>query len=659
MTTMTAEGRSDAQLLQAHAQGDQGALEALIERRYDQAYRYCLRVLGNPSRADDAAQDAFVALIRGARRFDPKRAFGPWWGAILANTARDAVRSERRRHVREQRVTARSRNAAAESNAEHAEVESLVRGLPEVLRAPLTLHFYEGLTHREVASSLGCPPGTASSRIRRGLERLRKQLTAAGHSALIPQLERLLGEPSHATPPARPSAQALRAAAARSTAAALLVKAGLAACSILLLGLGLGLASSERLPAPLASASSSPVAPAAARAPSHATAPAFDPAEEPPEAWLRAVVSEEDHALELVGSTSVRFTPESAFDPSSEGLLQVRCLDERGEPVPAGRVELVAVDADGRPQGGLQHSLRLRDGLAAAVLPAGRYRCTVDCGEAYDSEAGRSVSVDLAHGERRKVQIDLLRLVEVRVSARERPQEELSRLDLAVESERRDAYVNTPLEEPKVLYAWPGEVRVTLLDARRGLFAQERFVAEPGERRECRLRLDQAAPWQLTGVVRGRGDQRPVAWAQVEVFAGDETTSTVWTDPDGTFSVWTVEPATRLHISGTDCVSAEVDVQDPSSRQVVELEREGRVAITLLTPAGTPASGVGVSARWTQADGRLLRAGSVVDARGVYEETLTAGDYSVSIEGVARTHTVTVRPGETLELTMRLAEEPR
>src|SRR5439155_12140739 len=51
------------------------------------------------------------------------------------------------------------------------------------------LHFYEGKRHDEVAAALGCPKGTAASRIRRGLERLRESLAGAGYAAAAARVE--------------------------------------------------------------------------------------------------------------------------------------------------------------------------------------------------------------------------------------------------------------------------------------------------------------------------------------------------------------------------------------------------------------------------------------------------------------------------------------
>jgi RNA polymerase sigma-70 factor (ECF subfamily) len=64
------------------------------------------------------------------------------------------------------------------------EVGRHVQALPLDVRVAVVLHFYEGQTHDEVAEVVGCPKGTASSRIRRGLEKLKESLTSAGYGAV-------------------------------------------------------------------------------------------------------------------------------------------------------------------------------------------------------------------------------------------------------------------------------------------------------------------------------------------------------------------------------------------------------------------------------------------------------------------------------------------
>lgn len=115
--------------------------------------------------AEDAAQEAMVALVRGARGFGAGRAFLPWFRALALNAARMAARGRGRRVKHEARAHPARRE---EPDLDAEEVNARAAALPHDLRSAIVLHYYEALSHEEVAEALGCPKGTASSRIRRG-----------------------------------------------------------------------------------------------------------------------------------------------------------------------------------------------------------------------------------------------------------------------------------------------------------------------------------------------------------------------------------------------------------------------------------------------------------------------------------------------------------
>lgn len=183
------EARSDEALLAAYGRrGSRAALEELVRRHFAPAFRFALRALGDPAAAEDAAADALVRLVRAAPRFEPGRRFGPWWGALLVHAVRDVARARRRRARREERAAARRPEAVGGADGavrlEQGELAAHVERLPLDVRVAIILHFYEGRSHDEVAAILGCPKGTAASRIRRGIERLRDALGRAGYAGV-------------------------------------------------------------------------------------------------------------------------------------------------------------------------------------------------------------------------------------------------------------------------------------------------------------------------------------------------------------------------------------------------------------------------------------------------------------------------------------------
>src|SRR6185437_865993 len=144
-----------------------------------------LRVVRDQALAEDAVQDAFLAIWRTAARFVPERGKASTW--ILTLVHRRAVDVVRR----EQRRRADSLDRAAEPAAEGVEedawlrlqrerVQDALRRLPDTQREALELAYYGGFSQSELAERLGQPLGTIKSRMFTGLSSLREQLGEPG-----------------------------------------------------------------------------------------------------------------------------------------------------------------------------------------------------------------------------------------------------------------------------------------------------------------------------------------------------------------------------------------------------------------------------------------------------------------------------------------------
>ena len=210
--------RSDAQLIRAFvAKRDEDAFAQLVDRHWAIAQRLAYRCLGNAPAAEDVAQEAFVRLARlSGSSWELKGPFGAYFRTLVLNAAFDAakLRGRRRRHEGQVRSAAPSSDSSPEEGGlEAEEVRRELLRLPDDLRLPLVLRYYDGCSHREVADQLGCPAGTASSWIRRGLERLREALeparTGALTSAAIAAALAIAPAPAAAAP--APAASALLA----------------------------------------------------------------------------------------------------------------------------------------------------------------------------------------------------------------------------------------------------------------------------------------------------------------------------------------------------------------------------------------------------------------------------------------------------------------
>jgi RNA polymerase sigma-70 factor (ECF subfamily) len=153
-------------------------------------YATALRVLGRPAEAEDVTQEVFVKFWRSPDRFDPNRGeVGPYLRLMARSRALDLLRHEQadgRARDRLKAVSGRDEVPHGERPpecAEHDERRSVLRDalrrLPVEQRQALLLAYWGGMSAREVAAAAGVPFGTARSRMRLGLEKLRTDTAVA------------------------------------------------------------------------------------------------------------------------------------------------------------------------------------------------------------------------------------------------------------------------------------------------------------------------------------------------------------------------------------------------------------------------------------------------------------------------------------------------
>jgi RNA polymerase sigma factor (sigma-70 family) len=180
--------RDDDDLLAACAEGDEQALGSLYDRFGKVAYGLALRVLRDAALAEDAVQEAFLAVWRQAARFDRSRGTAATWIlTIVHRRAVDLVRSQASFNAAPDQLEVMGTPAVvAESAADdvalreaRGEVQAALATLSRAEREVLGLAYWCGLTQSQIATALGIPSGTVKSRTFSALARLRETLGQA------------------------------------------------------------------------------------------------------------------------------------------------------------------------------------------------------------------------------------------------------------------------------------------------------------------------------------------------------------------------------------------------------------------------------------------------------------------------------------------------
>ncbi len=184
-TTRIPDGAAKSEdLLVATASGDEAAFEVLVGRIRPQALRVARGVVRDPAMAEEVAQEVLTEVWQKADRFDPDRGTVVGWVATLARRRGvDRVRSEQAGRNRDDRVARRNQERdfdvvadEVEVRLEHWQVRRALADLSDRQREAIELAYFGGHTYRDVARVLGIPEGTAKSRLRDGLLRLRESL---------------------------------------------------------------------------------------------------------------------------------------------------------------------------------------------------------------------------------------------------------------------------------------------------------------------------------------------------------------------------------------------------------------------------------------------------------------------------------------------------
>ncbi|MEK3798996.1 RNA polymerase sigma factor SigW [Peribacillus sp. FSL H8-0477] len=171
--------------------GDQNAFGEIVELYKDKVFQLCFRMLGNRHEAEDMAQEAFVRAFVNIHRFNIQMKFSTWLYRIATNLCIDRIRKKKPDYFLDAEVAGTDGlnmysiiaddSALPEDEVESLELQETIQDeilkLPEKYRSVIVLKYIEELSLKEISDILDLPIGTVKTRIHRGREALRKQLS--------------------------------------------------------------------------------------------------------------------------------------------------------------------------------------------------------------------------------------------------------------------------------------------------------------------------------------------------------------------------------------------------------------------------------------------------------------------------------------------------
>jgi RNA polymerase sigma-70 factor (ECF subfamily) len=178
-------------LIRRALDGDAEAFGALVEQYQSHVYNLCLRMLGRPADAEDAAQETFVRAYRQLHSYQPERKFSTWLLSIAAHYCIDQLR--RKSWVSLDSLPFFDRAAPDREEPERAtlegeardEMQELLSVLPLKYRTPVLLRYWYDMSNAEIAETLGLTEGAVKTRLFRAREMLEQELRAGRAGASL------------------------------------------------------------------------------------------------------------------------------------------------------------------------------------------------------------------------------------------------------------------------------------------------------------------------------------------------------------------------------------------------------------------------------------------------------------------------------------------
>lgn len=168
---------SDEALIQALKDGDREALDRLFDRHYDEVFAYAERILTDPHAASDAAQEAFLRVLRYGESFDGRSSFRTWILRVVRNVCLDQIEQRRRRRQADDTLPPIDPvQPASMPDPRIPLLREALQALPPTRRDVIVLRRFHGLSYAEIGEICGISEGAARVRAHRALAQLKDEL---------------------------------------------------------------------------------------------------------------------------------------------------------------------------------------------------------------------------------------------------------------------------------------------------------------------------------------------------------------------------------------------------------------------------------------------------------------------------------------------------
>jgi RNA polymerase sigma-70 factor (ECF subfamily) len=179
--------KTQDELLSLVAQGDQVAFGQLYDQMAPRVLGLVRRLLRDHAQSEEVTQEIFLEIWQSATRYDSSKGGASTWIMTMSHRrAVDRVRASQSSRDRDTKIGIRDYDPdydnvseTVQTRIEHERVEKAMLRLTELQRQAVSLAYYGGYSHSEVATLLSVPIGTVKTRLRDGMIRLRDELGVA------------------------------------------------------------------------------------------------------------------------------------------------------------------------------------------------------------------------------------------------------------------------------------------------------------------------------------------------------------------------------------------------------------------------------------------------------------------------------------------------